>query len=286
MSCVTAPPRSDRGGRRQAGFLQIFLKDPTFGSLTTQETLESSDSSVLKNQYSWESLDDIEARFHYLSKEERAEKVQLEVASALKKSKHPTRKGEFIYKLWRARSETEVSASNKARKLSLEAEVASDAAEILASAMSKEVAGMGSSSSKALMMDPAAHLAVEDEPQVQPKKKAATPRTEKVATPSAQLKKVERETVALATKLATAKAFLDGVDPKMASDTELLQGLADHYERAMAMVAEVTNMKINSGFTKEAVEQLASQAKDLNLSCAIHLKQSTIRMKVAKSIKK
>ena len=232
---------------------------------------------MAKNQFSWESLDDIEARFHYLSKEERAEKVKAEVASATKKSKHPTRKGEFIYKLWRSRTETEISTASKSRRLCLEAEVETDAADILASAMTKEVVGSGSSASKALPAEPAAA----EEAQPKPKRKA-TPKAASAATPASELKKVERDVMALVMKLTKAKLSMEALEQKLQSDEALLAGLCEKHETAMAMVSRITTLKLSLVYGQDPVTQLYVQGQELNIGCAVLLKQCSIRLKSSK----
>ena len=115
-----AAARSDRSGRRQIAFLKLYLKDPTFGSLTVKEAQKVEDSSSNSTLWRWESEDDLLVRYAFLPREERVEKVKEEMASATKKMKHPTKKGEFIYRFWRGTTESDSSVSSKKRTLSFE----------------------------------------------------------------------------------------------------------------------------------------------------------------------
>ena len=108
-----AAARSDRSGRRQIAFLKLYLKDPTFGSLTVKEAQKVEDSSSNSTLWRWESEDDLLVRYAFLPREERVEKVKEEMASATKKQKHPAKKGEFIYRFWRGTTESDSSASSK-----------------------------------------------------------------------------------------------------------------------------------------------------------------------------
>ena len=60
-------------------------------------------------------------RYGFLPSEEREAKVKAEVASAAKKAKHPTKKGEFIYRFWRGCQDADKSMAVKSRTKQFEA---------------------------------------------------------------------------------------------------------------------------------------------------------------------
>ena len=115
-----AAAKSDRQGKRQLSFIKLCLRDPSFGSLRMGERQEVHEASESTTMWSWESLDDLEVRYHFLPKEERDRKIAEEVASATKKTRHPTKKGAFIYRFWRGTRDEDRSGSSKRRHMDLE----------------------------------------------------------------------------------------------------------------------------------------------------------------------
>ena len=120
VAAELAAAKSDRQGKRQLSFIKLYLRDPTFGSLRMGERQEVHEASESTTMWSWESIDDLGVRYHFLPKDERDKKIAEEVASATKKTKHPTKKGAFIYRFWRGIRDEDKSGSSKRRHMDLE----------------------------------------------------------------------------------------------------------------------------------------------------------------------
>ena len=102
--------------------------------------------------WEWLDQDQLEARFHYLPPEERRQKVEGAMASAMKKEPHPNpaRRGEFVYKMFAGMRDTVMSTSRQARRTELVMDVNNDAAEVLCSSMTKD---MSSKTSRSLVLE-------------------------------------------------------------------------------------------------------------------------------------
>ena len=135
-----AAAKSDRKGNRQLTFCRLYLKDPTWGSLRVMESMETAEVFSNTTSWAWEDEDQLNVRYGYLGAEERIAKVQAEMASATKKTKHPVKKGEFIYRFWRGSLESDSSASSKRRAVQLDAELDAEQANLVVPAMLHDVA--------------------------------------------------------------------------------------------------------------------------------------------------
>ena len=222
--------------------------------------------------WAWEDEDALHVRYGYLGADERILKVQAEVASATKKMKHPAKKGECIYRVWRGTNEVDSSASSKRRALALDAELDPEQATLVASAMQHDVACKGGRGGPIESSQEKAAPA--------PKKKAKKAASA-AKTPSLQkdFAKSEKDVQGLVKKLQRSWEGLTAIKDPLRSDEGLILELKERLDECMVTYRALVEAKLSSTFDEVRANELLASAMDHSVTASGAIQSAQLRLK-------